>query len=101
MNADVLTVISTIAVAVFGSTGVWTWLLNRSKKHNNESKLLLGLAFSKIIQQSEKYLERGHISAEEYKELYSYLYEPYRKMGGNGTAKKLMDEVAKLPTEQC
>lgn len=59
----------------------------------------MGLAFSKIIQQSEMYIERGHISADEYKEIYHYLYEPYKNMGGNGTAEKLMNEVKNLPTE--
>ncbi len=26
-----------------------------------------------------------------------YLYKPYEKMGGNGSAKKVMSEVNKLP----
>lgn len=97
---DTITVIVTLAVAVFGSTGFWTWVLSQSQKHNDETRLLMGLAFSKIIQQSEMYIERGHISIDEYKELYHYLYEPYKNMGGNGTAEKLMNEVKNLPTEK-
>ena len=29
--------------------------------------------------------------------LYEYLYKPYEKMGGNGSAKRIMKEIEKLP----
>lgn len=92
--------IITIVVAVFGSTGFWTWLTNRNKKRSAESRLLLGLAYSEIIQRSEMYLTRGYISADEFNELNRYLYEPYREMGGNGTAEKLIEDVKHLPTNK-
>ena len=28
---------------------------------------------------------------------YEYLYKPYEKMGGNGSAKRIMNEVNRLP----
>ena len=59
----------------------------------------MGIAYSKIIQQAENYLARGWVSTDEYHELYHYLYEPYENMGGNGTAKRLMDKVKMLPNE--
>ena len=31
---------------------------------------------------------------------YSPLYKPYEQMGGNGSAKKVMDEVDKLPVRK-
>ena len=34
---------------------------------------------------------------DEYDNLKNYLYEPYKKLGGNGTAERVMDEVDKLP----
>lgn len=92
--------IVTIAVAIFGSTGFWTWLLNRNKKKSDESKLLLGLAYSEIIARCEQYIDRGYVSTDEYNELYRYLYEPYHNMGGNGTAERMMGEVEKLPTQR-
>ena len=92
--------IVTLAVAVFGSTGFWSWMQNRSKKKSAESRLLMGIAYSEIIRRCEHYIHRGYIETEEFKELNQYLFEPYREMGGNGTAQKLMDEVRKLPTEK-
>ena len=93
-------IIVTLAVAVFGSTGFWTWLSTRSKKKTTEARLIMGLAYSEIIRRSEHYLKQGYIGTDEYNELDRYLYKPYREMGGNGTAEKLMNEVQKLPTHK-
>lgn len=95
-----LDIIVTLAVAVFGSTGFWSWVQSRGKKKSAESRLLLGIAYSEIIRRSEHYIHQGYIAVDEYNELNRYLYEPYRDMGGDGTAQKLMDEVRKLPTER-
>ena len=93
-------IIVTLAVAVFGSTGFWSWVQSRGKKKSAEARLLLGIAYSEIIRRSEHYIHQGYIAVDEYNELNRYLYEPYRDMGGDGTAQKLMDEVRKLPTER-
>ena len=97
MHVDIIV---TLAVAVFGSTGFWTWVQSRGKRKSAESRLLMGIAYSEIIRRSEHYLHQGYISIDEYNELNRYLFEPYREMGGNGTAEKLMTEVRKLPTER-
>lgn len=91
-------VIIALVAAVFGSTGFWTWLSSRRKTRTDESKLLMGLAYSEIIRRSEGYIARGWIDANEFNELDRYLFRPYSSMGGNGTAQKLMEEVRKLPT---
>ena len=93
-------IIVTLAVAVFGSTGFWTWLMTRNKKKSAEARLIMGLAYSKIIKLSEHYIKRGYIETEEYNELNKYLYQPYKEMGGNGTAEKLVQEVKQLPTSK-
>lgn len=93
-------IIVTLAVAVFGSTGFWTWLMTRTKKKSAEVRLIMGLAYSEIIRRSEHYLRRGYIDTDEYNELNRYLFEPYQEMGGNGTAQKLMDEIKHLPTKK-
>lgn len=95
-----LDIIITLAVAVFGSTGFWTWLASRRNKKTAESRLLMGLAYSEIINRAESYLARGWIDTDEYNELDRYLYRPYTEMGGDGTAQKLMDDVRKLPTRK-
>ena len=93
-------IIVTLVVAIFGSTGFWSWVQNRSKKKSAESRLLMGIAYSEIIRRCEHYLKNGCIGTDEYNELNRYLFEPYAEMGGDGTAQKLMDEVRKLPTEK-
>lgn len=90
-------IIIALVAAVFGSTGFWSWLSSRSKKRSDESRLLMGLAYSEIIRRSEEYIRRGWIAVDEYNELDRYLYQPYRNMGGNGTAERLMAAVKGLP----
>jgi len=43
------------------------------------------------------YIQRGWITQDEYESLHEYLYAPYLKMGGNGSAARIMCEVDKLP----
>lgn len=43
------------------------------------------------------YIERGSITQDEFENLYEYLYKPYVEMGGNGSAKRIMEEVQRLP----
>ena len=59
--------------------------------------MLLGLGHVKIIETCEKYIARGYIRQDEYDSLYNYLYLPYKELGGNGTAERMINEVKKLP----
>ena len=43
------------------------------------------------------YIDRGYVTQDEYENLQVYLYEPYEEMGGNGSARRVMEEVRKLP----
>lgn len=93
-----------IVGTVLASSGFWAWLNNRQSKkeakknkEDPQSRILMGLARDRIITQSLHYINRGWISDDEYGDLNKYLYEPYVELGGNGTAKRLMDEVKKLP----
>ena len=94
----------TLAGILFGSQGLWTLIqtmwINKHRKKTAENKLLLGLAFETIIYTAQKYIDRGEIEAEEYKELNHYLFEPYKEMGGNGTAARMIAEVEKLPIKK-
>lgn len=98
MNSTVLT---TIIVAIFGSTGFWALISNliaaRSSNKTAEAEMLMGLGHDRIVYLGEKYIKRGSITKDEYENLHDYLYAPYKKLNGNGTAKKIMDEVEKLP----
>ena len=59
--------------------------------------MILGLVHDRIIYLCQKYISRGWITKDEYEDLHDYLYVPYKDMGGNGTAEKLMKEVDRLP----
>lgn len=59
--------------------------------------MLVGLAHDRIIELGLIYIERGYVTKDEYENLHDYLFVPYEKLGGNGSAKKVMVEVDKLP----
>ena len=90
-----------ICGAVFASSGFWAFLTvlyhHKKSKVSNEGLVLRGIAHDRICFLGEKYLRQGYISKEEYESLYDYLYVPYLKIGGNGTAQRIMEEVEKLP----
>lgn len=86
-----------IVLAVFASSGLWTCLQMLMNRRSARTRMLLGLGHDKIIYLCSKYIDRGWITNDEFEDLYKYLYDPYIKMGGNGTAKRLMAEVDRLP----
>lgn len=90
-----------IVAAVFGSTGFWALLTAIYNAHNKkvsvEGKMLRGLAHDRIVELGEAYLARGYITTDEYENLHDYLFVPYRELGGNGTAAKIVEDVKKLP----
>ncbi len=90
-------ILVTCVIAIFGSTGFWTWLQSRSREKDDVSKLIMGIGYSKIIDLCEKYIANGSITAREFHELEHYLYEPYHNMGGNGTVQALFEQVKELP----
>ncbi len=99
-----MTHVVTIVTVVFASSGFWQYIsLKWEKKHSkrtNDQKLLMGIAYSKIVEMCHKHIEAGEIEADEYKELNQYLFEPYKAIGGNGTAARLINEVEKLPIKK-
>ena len=68
----------------------------REQREENQSKLLLGVGYTQIALYCDKYIAKGSITPDEYNELDKYLFEPYTKMGGDGAAKRYMDEINKI-----
>ena len=89
-----------IAVAVLTSSGLWALVSKRADKNDAERKMLVGLAHDRITHLGMAYLTRGYITQDEYENINDYLYQPYEKMGGNGSAKRIMEEVRKLPIKR-
>ena len=50
-----------------------------------------------IYKKCQDAIAKGKISVNDFDNL-NHLYQPYRKLGGNGTCKKLMTQVLNLPT---
>lgn len=87
----------TVLVTLLGSAGFWGYLEARRSKKSATTRLLVGIAHDRIVFLGMKYVERGYITRDEYENLNDYLFEPYSEAGGNGSAKRVMEEVRKLP----
>jgi hypothetical protein len=87
----------TILVSVLASSGVWAVVMKVMDKKDVRTQMLIGLGHDRIMYLGTSYIARGYITSEEYENLVDYLYKPYELMGGNGSAKRVIDEVKKLP----
>ena len=87
----------TIIGSVVASSGFWAYIQKKLEKKDIKTMMLIGLAHDRIIYLGMSYIERGWITNDEYENLHDYLYKPYEQMGGNGVAKRIMNEVQKLP----
>jgi len=89
-----------IVLAMLASNGLWALIGKRRDKNDVERNMLVGLAHDRIIHLGMVYVTRRYITQDEYENLNDYLYQPYEKMGGNGSAKRVMEEVRKLPIKR-
>ena len=96
MGTIVLQTLVTIVCAVLASSGFWAWLQKKDDKKSLQSQMLIGLAHDRIVSLGMSYIERGWITKDEYENLRDYLYEPYKALGGNGSAKRVMGGVNNL-----
>lgn len=104
MNETILIALIT-ALTSSGVCSVILYMIQRrdqQKDKGNEtakaqSDMLMGLGHDRIVYLGASYLQRDYITQDEYENLHDYLYKPYTALGGNGTAKKIMAEVEKLP----
>lgn len=87
----------TVICAVFASNGFWSLLEKRREKKDAKVQMILGLGHDRIIHLCKFYLEQGWISTDDLENLYNYLYLPYKAMGGNGVAERLVTKVEALP----
>lgn len=81
MSNDIVIAVIT-ALSSSGVTGLITYLLQRHDR---------------IVALASDIIGRGYVTKDEYENLYKYLYKPYKALGGNGTAEKMIHEVNNLP----
>lgn len=94
-------IILTLVGSLIASSGFWAFITMRINHNDVKTQMLIGLAHDRIMYLGMGYIERGWITQDEYENLYEYLFKPYEKMGGNGSAKRVMDEVNKLPIRKA
>ena len=96
MSEEMVIALIAAASGVLASSGVWGFIQKRSDKQTAQSRLLMGLAYDKIVTIGMAYIQRGWVSKDEYEEYLKYLVEPYKEMGGNGVADRIAKEVGSL-----
>lgn len=96
-----------LLLAIFASTGFWT-VLNTiiqnvfSKKRDSDKTIELlkeadiAILHDKIYRECKAALRDGEISADDYHNI-DCLVKPYFALGGNGTGKKLWEDIQDLP----
>lgn len=95
--------IVTVLCSVIASSGFWTYMQKRNDTKDMKTQMIIGLGHDRILHLGISYLNRkdengqAYITREEYENLHDYLYVPYEKLGGDGSAERVMDEVKRLP----
>ena len=99
-------IVLTLITTIMASSGFWALFEYRwrrrdtlAKERNLQVDLLRGLAHDRIMFLGMKYIIRGELTADEYENLFCYLYQPYKAMDGNGSADRIIAEVNKLPVK--
>ena len=90
-------VIITAVMTLLASSGFWAWMMHKSDKKSATARLLVGIAHDRITWLGDKFIQRGYITPDEYENIYG-MFKPYQELGGNGSAKRVMEKVEKLPT---
>lgn len=94
---EFIQIILPVLISLLASSGFWLFIGNRKDRKTLQTELLLGLAHDRILTLGMSYIERGSITQDEYENLNVYLYKAYEALGGNGSAKRIMQEVDRLP----
>lgn len=96
-----------LLLAIFASTGFWTVLntilqnvFTKKKDSDKTIELLkeadIAILHDKIYRECKAALRDGEISADDYHNI-DCLVKPYFALGGNGTGKKLWEDIQDLP----
>lgn len=93
-------VIVTIICAILASNGLWAVVQKMMDKKDVKTQMLIGLGHDRVMALGMEYLERGWITPDELENLVDYLYKPYKQMGGNGSAQRIVERVEKLPVHR-
>jgi len=93
---QILQILIPVVIAFIASSGFWIWMAGYREKKSAQTELLLGIAHNLIVNQGMRYIDRGWITQDEYEDINLYLYKAYEKLGGNGSARRIMVEIDRL-----
>lgn len=96
MEVDLQTILVAV-ISVTASSGFWAWVLRRSDRNSAKTQMMMGLAYIELMTLGGNYTRRGYNTRVEYEDLRKYFYEPYKALGGNGAAERMMEQVNALP----
>lgn len=86
-------------LVIAGMTLLYKMLQKNIKENNALKNGMKGILHNDIIYRCKKLLIIGEVTPEDLEEL-EYLYQPYKELGGNGTAQKMMERVYQLPIKR-
>ena len=104
------TQIITIIGFIFASNGFWAYLTNRSQKKtvnldqiqrdlDVQKKSNKALLHDRLTEACLLCISRSYVTPDELDNI-EYMFAPYEELGGNGTVKKLVKDVRKLPIKE-
>ena len=91
-------IIVTIIITMLASSGFWAfiqWTLTcvRDKK-SAEKSALLALLHDRLYYEIGRMLSEDTVKRDDYENI-TYLYKPYKQLGGNGTCEKMYMDLQK------
>ena len=100
-------IILPIILATLASGGLWTTIQlmitknsEKEKEKNTNEKLvrgaLLGLLHEQLLYRYNKIIDNGTVSEREFRDLDSYLWNPYSGLGGDGIIEDLRERAKEL-----
>lgn len=85
------------AGSVVASSGFWAYVLRKTDHKTAATRLMMGLAYIELMTLGANYIQRGSVTRDEYEDYRKYFYDPYKELGGNGVAERIMQAVEQLP----
>lgn len=86
--------------AITGVFAAWVWrkLKAQIAEQAAMEEGVKAILHDRIYQAHRFYISQGFCPLEDKKNI-EYLYQPYKRLGGNGTGKRAYEEIMDLPTE--
>ena len=85
---------------IFASAGFWTFVTRILDRKSANTKATLGICYLGVKMSCKMLLAKGWATTDEIEDIEKYIYEPYKALGGNGSAERLMNKVRELPIKE-